>query len=149
MIPKILFGVVILIVVIQFFRPEKNIATSVLPNAIDRHYPVPREIRAILRSSCYDCHSDNTVYPWYSNVQPFAWWHQNHVNEGKKELNWDEFNSYNAKKKKHKLDEVIEVIEKDEMPLSSYTLIHRDAVLSPQDKDKVINWARKLQKIIN
>lgn len=149
MIKKALLIIAILILVIQLFRPDKNISTSTSPNSIEAHYPVSNEIGVILRRSCYDCHSNNTAYPWYSNIQPFAWWLQSHVNEGKHELNFDEFNNYDVKKKKHKLDEVIETIEKDEMPLTSYTLIHRGAILSPQDKDKLITWAKELKKNIN
>lgn len=148
MIRKILLALLILLVAIQLFRPEKNLSGSNNPNAIDVHYTIPKEIGEVLRTSCYDCHSNNTIYPWYSNIQPFSWWLQNHVNEGKEELNFDEFNSYDVKKKKHKLDEVIEMIREDEMPLGSYTLIHRRAKLSPQDKEKLISWASKLQKTI-
>jgi len=71
------------------------------------------------------------------------------VVDGKKELNFDEFNSYDNKRKKHKLDELIEVIQDDEMSLGSYSLIHRNAILSPQDKEKIIFWARKVQTSIN
>lgn len=148
MIRKVLLATAILLVVIQLFRPEKNTSSSVSPNAMDVHYVIPKEIDALLRTSCYDCHSNNTVYPWYSYIQPFAWWQKKHVIDGKKEINFDEFNSYDAKKRKHKLDEVVEMIQKDEMPLGSYNLIHRKAVLSPQDKDKLISWARELQKTI-
>lgn len=144
-IKKILIGVVILFVVIQFFRPEKNIATADSPNAIGLHYPVPEDVNALLRTSCTDCHSNNTRYPWYSNIQPVAWWLQDHVDEGKRKFNFDEFNSYDAKKKQKKLKEVVEMIEEDEMPLTSYTLIHRTAALSAQDKAKIIAWAKALQ----
>ena len=146
--PKVLLAIVLLLVVIQFFRPERNSTAADPLNSIERHYAVPNEIGVILQTSCYDCHSNNTEYPWYSNVQPLAWWLQDHVNEGKRKLNFDEFNTYDAKKKKHKLDEVVEMIEEDEMPLTSYTLVHRDASLSPENKTKIINWARELQKTI-
>lgn len=148
MIRKVLIAIAVGLVIIQFFRPEKNLKFSASANAIDLHYAIPKDVAGLLRTSCYDCHSNNTVYPWYSNIQPFAWWLQNHVNEGKRELNFDEFEGYDSKKKKHKLDEVIEMIQEDEMPLASYTLIHRTAVLSPQDKDKLISWARGLQKTL-
>jgi len=146
---KTLLIIVIFLVAIQFFRPQKNIAHSAPANAIEKHYAVPKEIGLLLRSSCYDCHSNTTVYPWYSNIQPIAWWQQNHIIDGKKELNFDEFNSYNAKKKKHKLDEIVEVLQEDEMPLGSYTLIHSDAALSTQAKNELISWAKTLQKTIN
>ncbi|MBC8988463.1 heme-binding domain-containing protein [Pedobacter sp. N36a] len=146
---KTLLTIGLLMVAIQFFRPEKNISTIPGPDAIDAHYTVPKEIGLLLRKSCYDCHSNNTVYPWYSNIQPFSWWQQSHVNDGKEELNFDEFNSYDVKKKKKKLNEVAEMIEKDKTPLNSYTLIHRTAILSAQDKDTLITWAKEFQKAIN
>ncbi|ALL06237.1 cytochrome C [Pedobacter sp. PACM 27299] len=149
MVRKVLLIFAVLMLLIQLFRRGRNSSASASPNAIEANYQVPKEIGLLLRTSCYDCHSNNTVYPWYSQIQPFSWWLQSHVNDGKKELNFDQFNTYNIKKKKHKLDEVVEVIEKDEMPLSSYTLVHRKAVLSTQDKDKIIAWAKALKNAIN
>ncbi|MBE9599548.1 heme-binding domain-containing protein [Pedobacter sp. MC2016-24] len=149
MIRKALLILAIIILLIQMFRPEQNISASAPANAIEAHYPVSKRIGALLRSSCYDCHSNNTVYPWYSKVQPFAWWLRSHITEGKRELNFDEFNSYDNKKKKHKLDEVVEMIEKNEMPLSSYTLIHKKAVLSSQEKNEIIAWAKELKNAIH
>ena len=149
MVRKVLLIFAVLMLLIQLFRPGRNSSASASPNAIEANYQVPKEIGLLLRTSCYDCHSNNTVYPWYSQIQPFSWWLQSHVNDGKEELNFDQFNTYNIKKKKHKLDEIVEVIEKDEMPLSSYTLVHRKAVLSAQDKDKIIAWAKGLKNAIN
>jgi len=144
----ILILLIILVLVIQFFRPERNISTSASSAAIVNQYPISEEIQGILKNSCYDCHSNNTVYPWYSNIQPFAWWQKSHVEEGKSELNFDEFGRYDLQKQRHKLDEVIEVIQNDEMPLSSYTIIHRSAVLSADKKNKLIAWAQQLRKTI-
>jgi hypothetical protein len=149
MIRKILLGLIILVVVMQLFRPERNSSLSSSRNSLERNYVTSQRVSGILRTSCYDCHSNNTVYPWYSNFQPFAWWQQKHVNDGKKELNFDVFNTYTAKKKKHKLDEVIDVVQDDEMPLGSYSLIHRSAALSNANKDELITWARQLQGAIN
>ncbi len=149
MVRKIIYAIVALIVVVQFVRPKKNIAVVKSPNAIELHYPVSKEVGILLKTSCNDCHSNNTTYPWYSRLQPLAWWLQDHIDEGKRKLNFDEFNSYTSKKKKHKLEEVIEIVEHDEMPLTSYTLIHRKAALTPQSKDKLINWAKGLIKVIH
>jgi hypothetical protein len=145
---KVLLGIAIIFVIIQFIRPERNKPLVSSANSLERNFNTPKNIAGILRTSCYDCHSNNTVYPWYSNFQPFAWWQQQHVNDGKQELNFDEFKTYVLKKQKHKLDEVIEVIQEDEMPLASYTLIHRNAVLSSNDKLELINWAKQLQKTL-
>lgn len=145
MVKKILLIAVILIVLIQFFKPEKNISASPQPMAIGSRYAVPQEVSSILKTACNDCHSNNTRYPWYNNIQPFAWFLSYHVKDGKKELNFDEFSSYSPKKQDHKLEEVIEMIQEGEMPLTSYKLVHRDAKLSKEDQQKLIDWARGIR----
>jgi hypothetical protein len=136
--------IVILLVVIQFFRPEKNISSGVSGQEISKHYGVPAKVLAVLQRSCYDCHSNNTAYPWYNNIQPFAWILADHVKEGKDELNFSTFASYSPKKAAHKLDEVVGETEEGEMPLSSYTVIHRNAVLSDQEVKMIHDWATTL-----
>ena len=79
---------------IQFFRPAKNKSEGISANDITAKYAVPDDVKAILKTSCYDCHSNNTNYPWYSNIQPVAWWLKDHIDEGKRELNFSEFASY-------------------------------------------------------
>jgi hypothetical protein len=111
-------------------------------------YDVPENIQNILKTSCYDCHSNNTNYPWYNKIQPVNWWLADHINEGKEELNFDEFNAYSTKKKLHKLDEVIETIKDNEMPLKSYTLIHSNAKLSENDKQEIEAWVKKIKSEI-
>lgn len=140
--------VIVLLVVIQFFKTKENISTQVSENAITQHYDIPKNIQNILKTSCYDCHSNNTNYPWYNKIQPVNWWLSDHVNEGKEELNFDEFNTYSTKKKLHKLDEVIETIRDNEMPLKSYTLIHGDAKLSGSDKQELEAWVKDLKNEI-
>lgn len=143
---KILIAAVILFIIIQFFHPAKNISEAPGTNAIEQHYNVPRNVSAMLKVSCYDCHSNNTVYPWYYHVQPVAWWLSDHINDGKRHLNFDEFNTYSVEKKKKKLSEVIETIEKGEMPLTSYTLIHSDAKLSKAQQKEINDWAKALKE---
>ncbi|WP_235830401.1 heme-binding domain-containing protein [Paenimyroides tangerinum] len=138
----------LVLVIIQFFGIEKNNNPIASKNAIEEHYSVPPKIQQLLKTSCYDCHSNNTTYPWYSNVQPVKWWLDDHIRDGKKHLNFDEFNTYTIKKKLHKLDEVVETINKDEMPLTSYTLIHDNAKLSATDKKEVEAWVNELKKEI-
>jgi hypothetical protein len=136
--------IAVALVIIQFFRPEKNISSGVSDQDISKHYGVPAKVLAVLQRSCYDCHSNNTAYPWYNNIQPFAWILADHVKEGKEELNFSTFASYTPKKAAHKLDEVIGEIEEGEMPLSSYTIIHRNAVLSAQEIKMIHDWATTL-----
>jgi hypothetical protein len=136
--------IAVVLIIIQFFRPEKNISSGVSDQDISKHYSVPAKVLAVLQRSCYDCHSNNTAYPWYNNIQPFAWILADHVKEGKEELNFSTFASYTPKKAAHKLDEVIGEIEESEMPLSSYTIIHRNAVLSAQEIKMIHDWATTL-----
>jgi hypothetical protein len=148
MLKKIAYFLLAALVVIQFFRPTRNEATGPQPNAIANKYAVPENVKDVLQRSCADCHSNNTVYPWYANVQPVAWWLNHHVEEGKGELNLDEFLTYSPKKAHHKLEEVIDMVKKGEMPLGSYTWIHRDAILSPAQKEALTTWADGLMKEI-
>ena len=105
-------------------------------------------MQAILKKACFDCHSNNTVYPWYSHIQPIGFWLNNHINEGKEELNFSEFNSYENKKARKKMEKVISSQEKGWMPLSSYTLIHKDATLTSTEKTIIIDWAKSVQQLL-
>ena len=127
-------------IVIQFFHPAKNQAEGISNNDITKLYAVPADVQTILKTSCYDCHSNNTVYPWYAKIQPVAWWLNDHIEEGKKEINFSEFASYRIGKQYRKLNEVNEQIKKGEMPLDNYLWIHSDAKLSDQQKITVTNW---------
>jgi hypothetical protein len=129
-------------IIIQFFRPEKNIQATDGPSAndISTVYPVPKEVAAILQTSCYDCHSNNTHYPWYANLQPVAWWLEDHIKEGKKEINFSEFASYRIGRQYKKFEEINKQIEEGEMPLESYTLIHTETKLSAEQKAIIKNW---------
>ena len=148
MVKKILVVLLITLVAIQFFQPTKNQSAGEQANAVAKAYPVPQEVADILKASCNDCHSNNTVYPWYNNIQPVAWWLKNHVDEGKKEINFDEFASYTPKRARKKMKEIITQIKDDEMPLNSYLWIHKNAKLSDAQKQTVINWAQKLMDSI-
>lgn len=142
---KIGLGLLVVLVIIQFVRPTRNISTGESPNEITKFYAVHAEVHAVLKKSCYDCHSNNTEYPWYTNIQPVGLWLQSHVNEGKGELNFSEFGTYEQKKAKHKFEEIEEVVGEGEMPLSSYTLIHRDTKLTPEQSSTIAAWASALK----
>jgi hypothetical protein len=137
---KILWFLLILFVVIQFFRPAKNVSTVASTNDIHNLYASSPEVKAILAKACNDCHSNNTVYPWYSNIQPVAWWLNDHIKDGKRHLNFSEFGSYRIAKQNKKLAECEEEITEGEMPLSSYTLIHSNAKLTADEKKLLISW---------
>lgn len=147
-IKKILFSLVAVFALMQLYHPAKNISSGVSANAIEHNYNVPQNVGTLLRTSCYDCHSNDTKYPWYNNIEPVALWLNSHINDGKRHLNFDEFNAYPVEKKIKKLQEIAKTVEKDEMPLSSYTLIHGNARLSAEDKKVLIDWATAVQSAI-
>ena len=145
MIKKILTLLLVSLIIIQFFRPSKNRSLAAQPHALGNKYCIPAEVDSILRKTCYNCHSNNSQYPWYFNVQPSAWFLANHIRDGKSELNFDEFLTYDLKKQDHKLEELIEEVEHEEMPLKSYTIIHADAKLNEAQKAALIGWAKELR----
>lgn len=142
---KLFIVLLVALVVIQFFRPAKNKGTVTGTNDISSLYPVSAEVKDILQTSCNDCHSNSTVYPWYAEVQPVAWWLNNHITNGKRHLNFSEFASYRPGRQFHKLEEIEEMVKEDEMPLKSYTLIHRKAILDDTKKQVLYNWVKSLQ----
>jgi len=142
---KILIGLLLVFVAIQFIRPARNHSDQATPNEIGLHYQVPQEVHAILKHSCYDCHSNNTVYPWYANVQPAGWWIQWHINDGKHHLNFSEFGSYSEKKAKDKYEDIEDAASKGWMPLDSYVWLHRDTRLTPEQARVVASWAAGLK----
>ena len=135
-------------IVIQFIRPAKNKAEGVSQNDISKIYPVPENVQAILKTSCYDCHSNNTVYPWYAQIQPVAWWLNNHIQDGKKDLNFSEFASYRIRRQYIKLEQINELVKKGEMPLDSYLWIHKYAKLDEQQKLTLANWVTSVRDTI-
>jgi len=135
-------------IVIQFIRPAKNKSEGISNNDINKAYPVPENVQAILKTSCYDCHSNNTVYPWYSQIQPVAWWLNNHIEEGKRELNFSEFASYRIGRQYRKLDEVNKEVKEGEMPLDSYLWIHTNAKMDEQQKLTLANWVTSVRDSI-
>lgn len=148
MIRKVLVGLLIVLIIIQFIRPAKNQFQGIAPNDITASYVVPDEVKVILKKACNDCHSNNTVYPWYSTIQPVAWWLNDHVKEGKGKMNFNEFSSYTPKRQRKKLEEVIETVKEGEMPLDSYTWIHKEARLTTAEKLTLSTWADTLSKSI-
>jgi hypothetical protein len=148
MLRKILLALLVVLVIIQFIRPEKNQAAGVSPNDITAKYAVPANVQLVLKRSCFDCHSNNTTYPWYATIQPVAWWLSSHIDEGKEELNFSEFATYSPKKARHKLEEVGEAVTDGWMPLGAYLWIHHDARLKPEEAKLIADWASQLRSQI-
>ena len=135
---RIAFVLSALFVGIQFVRPPRTNPVSDPALALK----APPQVQAILDRSCRDCHSNDTRWPWYSNVAPVSWWLADHIRDGRKELSTSEWASYSARKKSRKLEEICEQVEEGEMPLPSYTWVHREAKLSEEDKRVLCAWAK-------
>lgn len=142
---RIGFALLIVLVGIQFIPSRSNQSTAVPTTDFVKSYKVPEEVAHMLNTSCYNCHSNNTNYPWYSRVQPVGWFLENHIKKGKSELNFSEFGDYSARKQKSKLKSMISQIEKDQMPLPTYTFIHRDARLTKDDKEVLVGYFNSIQ----
>ena len=143
MIRKILIGLSIVFIIIQFFRPSKNLSDDTSKD-ISTLYNVPDDVKVILQRACNDCHSNKTVYPWYSEVQPVEWWLNDHIVDGKRHFNLNNFTSLKVAVQKKKMEECMEQIKKNEMPLDSYTWIHKDAILSETDKQTINTWCSSI-----
>lgn len=142
---KIGLAVVLVLIIMQFFTidktnkiadPSKDLIAITKPN---------QEVAEILKTSCYDCHSNQTRYPWYANIAPVSWWLKSHVDEASEHLNFSNWGNYSLKKQDHKLEELYEEVEEGEMPLPSYTWLHNEANLSEEQKEKLITWSKSLR----
>ena len=139
---KILLVLLIVFIAIQFVQPALNKSGQDLSTDISKRVSIPENVNAILKTACYDCHSNHTNYPWYSYVQPIGWILHNHITNGKKELNFTEFRSYATRRQQSKLKAIADQVKDDEMPLASYRFIHKNSRLSKEEKTILITWAR-------
>lgn len=145
MLKKILVVLLIIFGLIQFYRPARNLAGQPQPNDISKMYAVPQNVQTILDKACYDCHSNNTKYPWYSEIQPIRFLLDDHIDEGKREVNYNEFKTFLPRRQYIKLEETITQVKEGEMPLSSYTLIHSNARLTDPEKQALMGWAQNIR----
>jgi hypothetical protein len=146
---KIAFVVLILaFVVIQFFRPERTTTEVYGENHIIKIMNVPDNVHRILKRSCFDCHSNHTIWPWYSNIAPVSWLVAQDVNNGRKKMNFSEWGKIPESKREARLQAICDQIKDDNMPLPKYLIIHRDAKLTPPDKDILCMWVEsELKKL--
>lgn len=147
---KILLSIFILVFIgIQFMKPSvRQNETGGHGNNLYKLYNVPPAVRAILRKSCDDCHSNTTDYPWYASIQPVRYYLDGHVKAAKEELNFDEFVSYSKRKRSNKLRAIVSSIKEQRMPLPSYLLMHHQARLSQQEAVALINWIKTVDDTI-
>ena len=137
---KILLALLIVFIAIQFIQPAHNISGQVLPTDITKTVNVPDKVLEIFKNACYDCHSNNTRYPWYVHIQPMGWMMARHIKNGKDNLNFNDFGSYSKRKQANKLRSIETSIKEGTMPLSSYVSMHTDARLSAEDKKLITDW---------
>lgn len=136
----------IALLVIQFIRPEKNSGdyASIIP--FETETQASNTIKGILKTNCYDCHSNSTTYPWYAEIAPVSYWLEEHIVHGKGHFNASDWENYSLKKKDHKLEELVEFVEDDKMPLPSYTWAH--GKLPKEDKDALLQWAKHARVLL-
>jgi len=135
----------IALIIIQFIHPKKNIHEGEQSNTLVKLHAVPADVKVILKKACDDCHTNNTIYPWYSKIQPVDWWLNDHIVEGKNHLNLDELGSRPAWLRYHKLEEIIEQVKEGKMPINSYMWTHKDAILTQEEKTKLTGWAQAIR----
>ena len=143
MLKKIVIGLGVVLLLIQFVKPAKNDSNDTT-FALSNKYEVPQDVGHLLEVSCNDCHSNKTEYPWYSNIQPVAWWLNNHVTDGKRHLNFSNFTKLPLAIQNHKFEEIVEMVDEQEMPIPSYTYfgLHPEADLSKEQQEKIMAWAK-------
>ena len=132
---------IVVLIILQFFQPEKNQGSIARENDLLQVASVPDSLAAILINSCYDCHSNHTEYPWYSNISPVSWYLHKHLIEGKEDLNLSEFGSLSNAEKIGALSDILDVLEAGTMPLPSYQFIHKDARMTQREIDALMDWA--------
>ncbi len=146
-IKKIAITFFLVFIAIQFYQPKQNVSSSFdIGKNFANNYKVPPTVLSSLQKACYDCHSNNTKYLWYDYVQLARMFVEAHINDGKKELNFNEFGSYSNRKQQSKLEAISKQIKSGEMPLSSYTLLHHDAVLTETQKQAIIQWIESINE---
>ncbi|MBT8273677.1 MAG: heme-binding domain-containing protein [Bacteroidia bacterium] len=138
---KIGLFLLVVIVIAQFFGPDKNDGEIASVTTFFEETAPPEQVKLVLKESCFDCHSSHTRYPWYNNITPVNYWLADHIKHGKGHFDASKWSEYSAKKKDHKLEELIEMVKKKEMPLPSYTWTHGEANLSDEQIQAVVDWA--------
>ncbi len=138
-----------LLIVIQFFRIDKTTQPADPAKDFIALTSANVEIANTLKMACYDCHSNQPEYPWYTNIAPVSWWIKHHINEGSHHLNFSEWGTYTEKRKNHKLEECIEMVEEGEMPMSSYTIMHENAKLTDAQKLQLVEFFKAVKNSVS
>ena len=140
LIKKILLALLIVFLAIQLIQPASNNHEQVVSTDFAKVFSVPESVQSILQNACYDCHSNHTVYPWYSHIQPMAGLLAKHIKEGKAKLNFSEFGNLRTRRQASKLKDIAGQVKDNEMPIASYKIMHENARLSEAEKKLIIEW---------
>ena len=141
---RLLLLALLALVIIQFISIDKSNPPIVVEQDFLTIHKAPADVESVLRNACYDCHSNSTEYPWYTNIQPVAWWVKGHIKHGRGKLNFSEWATYEKDRKDHKLEECVEEMEERNMPMKSYTWVHPEAKLSRDQINETITWLKSL-----
>ena len=141
---KIIAFIIVVLIAIQLYPVDKPEVIVDNPNDLIATTTIPKNIASKLKGACYDCHSNESKLPWYSNIAPSKWWVYKHINKGRKELNFSNWNTYNKEDKAELLDDISTVLYDEEMPLKNYTVFHSEAKLTDEDKEAIINWTDEI-----
>ena len=146
MIRKIAIALLVILIAMQFVRPARNLGAADSATDITHYTRVPDTVIQMLKTSCYDCHSNHTEYPWYANINPVGLWLRDHINDGKRAINFSDLSLLSKQKLKHRLGDIAEQVTSGEMPLGSYTFIHRYAKLDSGQIRLIKDWANAAKK---
>lgn len=142
----IIIGIVVVLIILQFIPALPPNSEEVEASNFLYAKNAPARVRSIMEASCFDCHSNSATWPWYAKVAPVNFWLGNHVREGREHLNFSEWTSYDAKKRDHQLEEIVETVEEGEMPLKSYTWMHQEADLTSEERQLLIEFVKGLRQ---
>ncbi len=141
---KIGLGIIVFLIIAQFFRIDKTNPPVDPMNTIEKLENAPQDVTQLLERACYDCHSNNTNYPWYTNIAPVSWWVKRHINKGRAALNYSEWGTYSPSKKQHKKEESADFIEKGWMPIGFYKIMHSEARITDEERKLLVDWFRSI-----
>ena len=136
----VFIGLLLVSLLAQLIQIDKNEPTHLPQDDIliaENAYP---EVVKIMHSACYDCHSYETQYPWYSSIAPISWWTKNHVNEARQSINFSDWTHFSRTRQDKKLHECMVEIQEGKMPLKSYTYLHREAILTDAQRQTLLTW---------
>ncbi len=139
---KIVMMLIVILIAVQLIQPARNEDRQVVSTDISKTVFVPANVQTVLQAACYDCHSNHTHYPWYTYVQPVGWILNNHIKNGKRELNFSDFSSYSKRRQESKFKSIASQVHDGAMPLYSYTIMHKNARLTKEEKYLIISWAQ-------